>query len=227
MNLPHRMSWGVVDLIVSLGIISTAQADLLSYRFNIDLAEPSWTESIELPQFDPALGQLTAVEAALEGTVKADVGLEITAGGPAVITAMVQSNIELQNPDSSVLLTLTPQASTETPLGAADGVLDYAGTSGITMLGAFDTRSSSTSPALAPYIGTGVLNLPILASVPIETISQGGGKVLSSLFIDEAGATVTFDYTFIAIPEPSEWFTLSLGIGLLCAAACKRHAVAR
>src|SRR5262249_14320508 len=120
------------------------------------------TASKELPQFDPALGTLTAVEVRTADVLTSIIKVENLDSSPAAIISKVVGNATLTGPSFTIsppglTLNQTFQAS------AFDGTLDFSGTSGKNYgpqqaPGSNSVRLTAAGD-LAPYIGTGTVSL--------------------------------------------------------------------
>jgi hypothetical protein len=74
------------------------------------------------------------------------------------------------------------------------------------------TLDASQAALLKEFIGTQKIDLPTFAVANSSFFSSSGngtGQVLTS-----AGATITVQFTYLAIPEPSGLILLGLGAGL-------------
>jgi hypothetical protein len=193
-----------------LAICFTAHASTITYSDSITgLVDQVATRDLVVSQFDSSLGTLnsvtmdisTAIQVSLgfENLVRYDGGnFEIPVGvhGYVVVASMVMSNYAY---NQNYVVTL----------GAFDGTLDYAGTSGTI----FATYSDADNGVFTQYsdfdrfIGSG--------SVPFNILTDAGADHLglpanSSAIINttaQASVSVTYDYT--PVPEPAT-------IALLC-----------
>ncbi len=109
---------------------------------------------------------------------------------------------------------MIPLANTTTAVGAYDGSLDFAGTSGVSFVGlAGSTSGTSTTTSTGAYVGNSNLNLTYTATGN----SFGSGPAKATYNFDTYGAAayqVTYNYTVNTVPEPSSFVGLGLlGIG--------------
>jgi len=201
-------------LITALGFAATVQAASISHGpFNIALSSTNWTDSISVPQFNPALGTLTQIELDLGGYVEGAARFESLDASPATVTMNLQAQIELQRPDLSVLGVVIPVASTVDNVSAFDGSIDFGGTSGKTysnLSGSDSDTFISPPPAsdLVLFTGLGSINLPVKA---MGTSFASGAGNLTTLFNTSASATATITYYYDPVPEPASLSLLALG----------------
>lgn len=173
--------------------------------FSIPLSSTNWSDTISVPRFDPALGTLQSIEFELSGHVEGSAKFESLDAAPATVTMNLAAEIELQRPDTSVLVVAIPVVSTLDNVLAYDGSTDFLGDSGRTYAGlSGDASETQTSPPpagdLALFTGLGHIDLPIVAT-GASTGSGAGNLILQFNTSALAEAIVRYDYT--PIPEPS------------------------
>ncbi len=159
--------------------------------------------TVQVPQFDPALGALTGVTLSVSGTIQ--YVLDIFNTGPGAFSATVHDNLSFGTtplmtggtfsgsiPANQTVFTDSPAALNFGPL------TEFFGPG---LLGAF--------------IGTGTV--PFDLSLPAVTIDQfSGSTVLNVLGFSAASGNVTADYIFTpaatVAPEPASFGILGLGL---------------
>jgi len=121
-----------------------------------------WEKQMQLPKFDPSLGTLQKAVLDLKGRIESNVFLEhLSAEAVVNFTIQVKGNITISKNNAplmvgNIVLQKTGAAT------AYDGVLDYAGSSGLRFLGISDSMNDSVS----------VTNLAsVTASTPGETFN--------------------------------------------------------
>jgi hypothetical protein len=176
-------------------IDTTPQTKTYTVTFPSTLTNFDLTQA--LPQFDPSLGTLLAVDITNAGSITTDVKVENTSNtSPTSITGTVGGNMTLTAP--GVSLTTSPQRNTGTfNAGVYDGMLDYKGSSGMDFgpSTASGTRSTElTGAAMTPFIGTGTVALEETATAT-STASGGGNVVVQLASSAQATVTVTYRYT--------------------------------
>lgn len=180
------------------------------YERQIDLATTNWNNMIEIPRFDPALGDLLAVNWVLTGYVEGNASFESLDAAPAVVTMNLQATITLFAPDNSPLDVVIPVVQTMDNVSEFDGTIDFGGTSGRSYLGVNDSEqvvnSSSDPGVLALFTGLGNVSLPVSAA---GTSSATGAGNLVTIFQTAASAHIEICYKYV--PEPSTLALLAVG----------------
>ncbi len=201
-----------------------------------NFAKTDWdgsTQSVSLPQFNTSLGTLTGVDFSLYGG--------ITGSGTMTNNGQANANIESYHatmdisllapgtqlpfdPDNSTaLLTVSPQLfNINSPLTLAPGeTYSFGGNTPVTTS---NSGTASLATDFQPYIGTGSLDYPLLASTGTDAITTGGDLQIVQNTLARAQATVTYTYDPAAppppapVPEPASAALLGaglLGLGLL------------
>jgi hypothetical protein len=156
-----------------------------------------WSVSQGLPQFDPSLGTLTSVEIISNDTTTSTIKVENIDSSPATIHATVQGTITLTGPN---VAGLTDNLSADQSFNASafDGTVDFGGTSGHnfgpqTAQGTKTITLTSASD-MAPYIGTGTVNLNEVTHA--GSTATGSANLLVSINTT-AGGTVRVIYHYI------------------------------
>jgi uncharacterized repeat protein (TIGR01451 family) len=150
----------------------------------------------QVPQFNPALGTLTAIDLVVTGQIASDIKVENQDPSPVKITGVVSGTIGLSGADFTGLVT-TSSTSKSFSASAWDGVNDFAGTSGKDF-GAATVPGSSTfhltsTQALADYTGTG--SVTITETAQATSAANGGGNLLVKISsTGSAKLTVVYHY---------------------------------
>src|SRR5216117_3329632 len=92
----------------------------------------NWSTSLVFNRFDPSLGQLLKVTISMTDDVNGQIRLENTGNQKATVTSHLTATITLQRPDTTTLVSNTPNASFSDDLDNYDGTTDFMGTSGKT-----------------------------------------------------------------------------------------------
>lgn len=159
----------------------------------------NWSDSLMIPAFSPAMGQLTAVTLTLETPITGLVSYENTSSKPAVITSTHAVSIYLDLLDGQVINS-TPSITRLDVVPAYDGQADYAGTSGATFTlntSLLITRFFTTPAALAQFYGHGLLTFPIRASGASNI--EGPGNFNAILRAQAAGATFALYFAYLPL----------------------------
>lgn len=195
------------------GMVAPAMADVVEYTDTIPTMTTSWTDSVTVPLFDPALGVLTGVEFWMTGSIDGSAAYESLDAASAMITTTFSADMTLDLPGASPDLEVTPMTATMTMATAFDGTIDFGGTSGMTfdMLMASGMEHTLVNPAdFALYIGPGDLTLPVEAIG--SSTGTGAGNLLLQ-FMQQADAEVTVRYTYAVVPAPGAALLGFMGFG--------------
>ena len=185
-----------ISLLLALGA-SAAMADEQTVSDAVPSTLTNWSDTLSVPQFDPASGTLQSVEISFDATVDGSAGYESLDGAAATITLELTADVELQRPDTTVLSLLQPLVAQVDNADPFDGTIDFDGPSGGTFPGLTDTLNDTqllTGAAdLALFTGTGTVDLPVSAT-GMSTGSGAGNLLLQ--FTTNADARLTVTYTF-------------------------------
>jgi hypothetical protein len=124
----------VVQCAAVFTLCAALRAETITYTAQSGTSSfPYSNLTAQLPQFDPALGSLTNMEVACFGQVLGDLGFENTAASPhgeGLVFFAVSGSMS----GPGVNFNMSGDYPWQVPtLGAFDGVIDYAGSSGVTM----------------------------------------------------------------------------------------------
>jgi len=211
-QIPVVVWLAVVGLVMAFG--SPAFSATISYSGSVPVTETDWADSVSITQFNPALGTLNSVQIDLDAHVEGSAKFEHRGNKPATVLMYLWANVEVQRPDTSLLVGASPIQTTIDSVTKFDGTVDFGGTSGRTHDGLSGNQSNSTVTSdaadLALFIGTGSIVLPVLANA--ASGATGSGNMLFDFLTNaSADVTVTYDYT---VPEPSALIGLA-GMGLV------------
>lgn len=212
MNKKSLFGFGAAIAAILMGNAATVSYTLHDTAGNQAL---DWNiTGINVPQFNPSLGTLTAITYRAEGTVAGTAKGENTGGSAATITLNLQATISTAGPLFSTFSTI-PLATQNFSATVWDGVTDFAGGSGRTYTGLtgsdFDSSTVNNSNPLwafflATYVGTG--NVSGTASFAAIGSSQATGSAnVATEFNATAGGRLFIDYTYneIQVPEASTY----------------------
>lgn len=174
-----------------------AAAQQTCFNDNVPLQSTNWASTVTISKFDSGLGLLQSIDFSLNGQVTGSASIESTDAAPSTVITTYQASITLTRPDLSVLVVSIPAQQFNDPLTAFDGVIDFAGTSGIAHLGitAADGQMINVTNAadLALFTGAGNIVLPIDAAG--TSTSSGAGNLITQ-FVTAAEATVDVCYNY-------------------------------
>lgn len=178
------------------GVDTTINTEPAIQRTDLVFSDESpKTQSVR--QFDPSLGQLTAVEIQIAGQITTDIKVENRNLTPATVQAVVSGTLGLSAPNLSAVVTTSSDTQT-LQASAFDGNLDFGGSSGAgfaprTVSGTHAVALTSNGE-LAPYLGTG--------SIPVTMQADGAASVtgasnLAALTSSISSAQVAVIYHYI------------------------------
>lgn len=187
----------IIIVFVSLWLIS-ASAERVEHCDSIPEMYAGWDSNVTLPKFDPELGTLRAVDLSCEMNLSQEVMMENENPKPTNFTLMLSGQLTLGLP-SSDSLSISFNRTTGGNLSQYDGVVDYAGSSGIQSITPIPTEAATKSISdiekfLAQAPGEGI-TLPVVVDVLSQT--KASGRSNSGVF-SIAGAKVCVYYTYDA-----------------------------
>jgi hypothetical protein len=169
-----------------------------------------WTGTLLFPQFDPSLGTLTSVELDLSSTFTTT--LNVTNNGGSASSGTVKTEVQLTAQDAGNNFGV-PELDLLSPAYTYSLAIGQGSTSGLL------TKSGSTGnlytlgAILTEFTGGG--NISLSASTFTQTdLSNTGGNTSAGQLTD-ASFTGDVIYNYTAVPEPSTWALVALGLGAL------------
>lgn len=158
----------------------------------------NWNLTNSVPQFDPALGTLTNVSVTVAANANSAFYFESldTIGWSVTASSIVTTSASASTLTASTTFTNSHTQS----VTAADGVLDYGGTSGFTVQKSGSAYGVNSTTSVAPFIGTGTV--PLSASASAVGDYQGPGDYF--FFVQtraSALVTVTYEFSPPSCPE--------------------------
>lgn len=160
-------------------------------------ANANTIRSQALQQFDPSLGTLQSIEIRVDGRIVSNIKLENLDDEAAAVSGSVSGTVLLSGPGFNLNTNIVGNAVITQTLGAYDGVTDYTGRSGVSLGNRTATGSNTqtlTGTSVAPFIGTGTLNLSFLAQA--TTQAAGGGNLQANI-TNLGGGSVTVTYKYL------------------------------
>ncbi len=212
----------LAGMMVTAGVANAAS---LSYNRTTTFAVTDIKDlPLSIQQFDSSLGTLNSVYLDFTGDLTGNAGFENTGSGEAIITVKLRAEIDLANAnfDLAPPFPIFPESDETYTVTAFDGIVDFGGTSGMTVAGLTATGSIPTitftdAADLAVFTGTGYLDF--LFSAIAESGVTGSGNMASFVTtLAKANLTVTYNYDDLqTVPEPSALLGIGLfaGIGVL------------
>ena len=192
-------------------------------------AQPAgWSQTVNLPQFDPNLGNLESVTLRIIGNISGDVGVENLEDKFSSVSANLAGSFGVYDQGNQLLLTLNLLQTGQQVVDPFDNMLDYGGTSGYTfgsLTASGNSSASYSSPGdnLMPFIGLGNLQFYIDVTDTSSGNSSGGNFAFWSALL--GGATLEISYSTGNIPEPTTVAHLVVAAGICYVLRRRRNIV--
>jgi hypothetical protein len=187
------------------------------YTGSVPLQQTSWSASVSLPMFDPALGTLQQIGFTFDAGTSGTVEIENLDASPIVAQVQFSTFLTLTRPNLSTIAVANPTYFFQQNFAAFDGTIDFAGTSGSSLFptSAASVQAVSPPPAsdLSMFTGAGTITLPVTA---VNASSFQGGGNYALVLSQQASATVTVCYTY----QPNASVSLAYCFGDGTSAAC-------
>lgn len=220
-KLQRLIALASLPLLMWLGdpCIAQPEPETICHTVNVEPARLDWIAPIEIPQFDPRLGNLESVTIQVEASTSTDFRAENVrnsgaAGTFAPVEVSISTTVSLRSGDA-VLAAANPKVYRVEYLAARyDGVRDFAGASGVTRLGiaASDTAITVLTAAngddLGAFVGEGKVSMTLAASSLAEV--KGPGNLVVWVKTD-AGGTVKACYAYRRNPPGSGFYVFVEG----------------
>ncbi len=215
----------VLLVFAAAGIAGAATYQTPIDSASVALTDTNWTKNISIGQFDPSLGTLTGVTLTLTADIQGMEDIENMDNDQ--VTAQVTDNcvVTLEHPNTAAWLTANPQYASTTPtLGPYGGTVDWAAPAGLETSFSADAASQPmalvAASDISPFIGTGSVILPVIADASSQVNGPGN---ITSCIKTQASATVTWYYTYTAVPEPGSLVGLCTGLLGMAGALLRRR----
>lgn len=197
---------------------TAVSAATVSYTDSVSIQSTDWNDQLSVPQFDPTFGALNSVTLTLTATVEGSASVESLDAAPNTIFVDLKAVIVASTNFIPEIAMAIPLVSAQFDASAFDGLLDYAGTSGVTIadLEATDTDTGTlTGTDLTEFVGIGTVD--ILVQATGHSTEQGPGNLASILLTSAAAELeVTYDYSkfpIAPVPLPAGAVLMLSGLG--------------
>jgi hypothetical protein len=171
-------------------------------------ADTDTERTVNLPQFDPALGQLDSVEILVKHNLLHQTKVESLDGAPREFSRDLEATMELEAPGADPLVSTFADLQTVN-LQANDGEIDFAGPGGADMgQQVFEDTPSITLDAdtadLSAYLGTGELTVSSLAQADVNL--TGPGNLVAMVHTgNTVEVTLVYHYTPSDAVRPGDY----------------------
>ena len=212
-------------LLLLLAAAVSSNAATLTYSGSVSLQRTNWSQTINLPQFDPALGTLNSITFSLstyaEGICFGENG---SVSSPTSLTLQLEAEVKMKNGSNLLAGTYHGFCNETIDVSVGEGLTGPLPIFGFTIPGfngtgpdaawritqSSESNSNTIFSGFSPYEGLGTIPFTIGASAISK--SSGGGNTLFMYQVKvQADASVVYDYT--PVPEPSGIFTVLAGLG--------------
>lgn len=212
--------------LLALFCLGVGKAQAISYAVSLPLATTNWEQTIDLPQFDPAICPYgTPIAFSMGGQVEGTIKFENTDAEFATITAKLAAELLAEDPTNpgTYFLTVQPSVDSTETVSAFDGTIDFGGSSGRTytnLMGSDYAAIILTSGALYDRFFVGISVPQNLIDIHVHALSSGAGAGnLILQFITLAGV----DVEETCVPEPKTLLLLGIGLAGLAGYAYRRR----
>ncbi len=178
----------------------------LSFEVELPLRATDWTDSVTVPRFDPALGELRSIDVRLETRMEGTVAVENLTASDASLVSTLSSAVTVQRPGPGLAIaSLSPSKTRTDNLSSFDGTVDHGGSSGKTSSlneSAITTVTLLTPTDLALFTGLTPVTLPTSAR---GTSTGPSAPDASAVLTTTASAKVKVTYTYLTdtrAPDP-------------------------
>lgn len=194
--------------------IAQSEPETICHTVNVEPARLNWIAPIQIPQFDPRLGNLESVTIQVEASTTTDFKAENLRnsgeeGAFAPVEVSISTTVSLQSGDA-VLAAVNPKVYRVEYLAARyDGIRDFAGASGVTRLGitasdaAITILTAANGDDLGAFVGQGNVAMTLAASGIAKV--KGSGNLMVSIATVAAG-TVNVCYAYRQSPPGSGFY---------------------
>ena len=197
-SFSSAMKQAVLLSAASVAMGTMAFADTVSYNATIDPTLTDWTQSVNVPQFSPALGTLLSVTLRLNGDNRTQTFVENRDRRASTTTTGSDVSLVLEDSLGTQLVAVAPSVRFTNELTAFDTVIDYGGTSGATN----PEQTSTASAQTVLFAGTddvsafvGEANISLNASAVATGFYDGSGTY-RFVVATSAGAQIEVVYEY-------------------------------
>lgn len=186
---------------------SAANAGVIVQAFSVGSQSTNISENISFTLFDTLGGMRTleSVTFSLDATVSGEARIENLNLGSTSVNATLSANVFIDTLANGALLTMAPTVSQMSMVNGFDGVIDFAGDSGLRFLSMsanqFDQVVLTDSASLMAYTGVGMSAFDFIANAASK-VTAGGN--FTSQFITVAAGSISVIYNYREDLLPSD-----------------------
>lgn len=231
-NLSFRIC--LTGAVLALTVASSAvEAASITHTTSVPLMDTDFSGVLlNLPKFDPLLGNLTGIDLGFSGTIVSDIRMENRSAKAASLNGTASAVLTLDQPDLGSISSLL-SASVNFIAAKYDGSTDFAGNSGTSFLGVQANGGASyliSNALFSHFVGMGNIAGLTLSAESLSSVT-GSGRITSQIDT-QAGASAWVSYTYEVrphipnpqVPEPGAYALIgSLGISSLGLMARRRR----
>ena len=201
----------VLLALLALGLAAiTSAAHTVTFVASVPLQATDWSTTLTVPQFNPAVGALSGGTVEVRDSLVHKIEYENTSpSSGSTFSDSTYVTVNVMRPASTALVAAVARLYKTGTVGTYDGLIDYAGTSGVTFDGLVDYATSSsttTAPAdLALFTGTGTISLPCQASAYFLFGYSGGNAHYRLTTQAAAYVAVTYTYNRVTPAQQTTW----------------------
>ena len=195
-NLQRCSTAFILSLTLVAALFLAAKAEDVVLEDNIPMQPTNWSDILEVTQFDPNQGILSAVEIVLDGSASGSARFENTGPSAALIQITHGATVTVKLPDTTFIVSIPQETFSET-VPSWDLTTDYDGPSGETLdflSNEAVTLTLTAATDLAPFIGTNLVSFPITATGKSEV--DGPGNWDNVVLASSAGSIFRLRYIF-------------------------------
>lgn len=196
-------------------LASVSQAGQVCHTATYPASPTNWAQTFTLPKHDPALGALQSVTITARCTLTGQLGLENPSPNAGNYTARLAVFGSIHRPDATVALALEPDVESTLNIGAFDGAIDFAGSSGVLLPNLAATRESHAvlaSPADLSWFTAASSGETITLGVTAQgtSVANGPGPIVV-VFTTLAAVEVSVCYGYREICQTASIPSTSAG----------------
>jgi hypothetical protein len=181
-------------------------------------AATPWNHSVTLPQFDPSLGTLYVVTIYIDGNLTGNVtATNNSSAAIPSLTIATASNLVANIPGTTdgvpvpIVLVGTSGTYTNVLVGAKKSKTTATAVHTLYNTASNENNTNDVINNFSYYLGSGNVEIPFDATSTWSVVGAVAGLDITSTA--NAGVSVTIQYDYQAVPEPSTYILLGISLG--------------